>query len=420
VVSAVVGLVGAKRSAPLRILKVAIYLVAVLLPFEGILGNLGLIGGMKIVGLLVVTAMAVALLWERNCLAILLWNLRQPLSVFASLFILWSLLTALWAPSPAWALLRSSTYLSLFVLMHSIALLGGADVRLLWKLLLVSAAVSVPLGWILPPPSEALAAAGRFTSGGKDPNDYANLLVVAVAVGAYGVATDRSAGRGQLGFLILCAAVASVGIALSLSRTAWVNLAVTTVAALLRRASRRMAVLFLSLGSLGLILTLAVAGAAGEDLTRRAETLGRLREEVAWAGRLDLWAAALKVFRDRPVVGIGAGNFGYVSPDLSPTAAWIAREREDSAGGVAHSAFLGVASETGLIGLITFLGLLFSAYRLARRAVRFSEAIGGGVGLGLLAYAIASLTLSWEYVKAPFFLYGTLMAIAKDHAPSQR
>ena len=50
--------------------------------------------------------------------------------------------------------------------------------------------LQIPLGFILPPPSEMLAASGRFTSGGQDPNDYANLIVVVLGILPMGAPTD--------------------------------------------------------------------------------------------------------------------------------------------------------------------------------------------------------------------------------------
>ena len=71
-----------------------------------------------------------------------------------------------------------------------------------------------------------LAASGRFTSGGQDPNDYANLIVVVLGVVVYGILTFRTEVRGRLWrcALLSSALVAMAAVPLSLSRTALINL----------------------------------------------------------------------------------------------------------------------------------------------------------------------------------------------------
>jgi putative inorganic carbon (HCO3(-)) transporter len=63
-----------------------------------------------------------------------------------------------------------------------------------------------------------------------------------------------------------------------------------------------------------------------------------------------MWMEALSFFVQHPVIGIGARNF----PDLSVTGANMAT----------HNIYLEVAAETGAIGLIAFLYLLYRALRI--------------------------------------------------------
>lgn len=69
-------------------------------------------------------------------------------------------------------------------------------------------------------------------------------------------------------------------------------------------------------------------------------------------GRLDMWRSAIEIAIDNPIDGVGAGLFGrafrdYRSPEL-------ARDKLASA----HNAYLNIAAETGLLGLI-ITGALF-------------------------------------------------------------
>ena len=119
----------------------------------------------------------------------------------------------------------------------------------------------------------------------------------------------------------------------------------------------------------------------------------------------------MTVFTERPLTGVGAGNFAFVSPNYSYHAALIAATREDGGGGVAHNMFLSVLAETGVIGFLLFGTLLLSAYASAWRLIKRGENLGYGLLIGLIAYTIAGLTLTWEYVKVPYLLYGSLLAL---------
>lgn len=366
-------------------------------------------------GLLIAVATLVKVMQSGREARVLLRNLRHPVSLFAMLFALWSLTTALWAPHPPWTMLRISTYSALFIMMQAIGLLDKGAVRKMWLFLLVGGALSVPLGFILPAPTDLVAASGRFTSGGKDPNDYANLVVVAVAVAAYGLPGFRgqTVGKFQMCLSYLSGLLSLLAILLSLSRTAIINIAAATFVALLfaktRRSCMRIAVVAVVLISIVFMLFPEL----GEKTNARMSTLRMLGQEDTWAGRIDLWRAAVRVFIEHPIGGVGAGNFAFVSPELSYYARRIAATREDGGGGVAHNVFLSVLSETGLVGFVVFGALLLCAYVSAWRLMKRGEDMGYALFLGLIAYTIAGLTLTWEYVKISSLLYGSLLALQR-------
>lgn len=74
--------------------------------------------------------------------------------------------------------------------------------------------------------------------------------------------------------------------------------------------------------------------------------------------RIVLWMAALEILRDNPVLGTGPGSFLYVSDDyIEP-----ARHRGHA---TPHNIVLSVASDLGVVGLLTFGWLMFGAARAA-------------------------------------------------------
>jgi O-antigen ligase len=80
--------------------------------------------------------------------------------------------------------------------------------------------------------------------------------------------------------------------------------------------------------------------------------------------------------------------------------------------GVAHNMFLSVQSELGIVGIVLFVGALFLAVRLALRAAGRGSTLALGLVLGLAAFTIAGMTLSWEYQKIGYVLYGSALSFS--------
>ncbi len=407
---------GLEWDGPLRL---SLYTFAFLLPFEDILGRIGLgfLGGVKILGLLIATGLVLKVLGDHRGFGLLVKNLLSSISLLGLLFTMWCLMSAFWAHNATWTLLRVSTYVGLFVVMQAIGLLKREHIKRIWELLLLGTALSVPLGFILPPLSEIAAASGRFTSGGQNPNDYANLIVVALGVVFYGILMFKTEVRGRLWRFALLSSVliAMVAIPLSLSRTAVINLLAIVLASSLLQRTTKPTIKIVMLIGLVLVCIFILFSDFTDRIVQRYSTLQWLRQEWAWAGRIDIWRAAVTVFTERPFTGVGAGNFAFVSPNYSYYAALIAATREDGGGGVAHNMFLSVLAETGVIGFLLFGTLLLSAYASARRLIKRGENLGYGLLIGLIAYTIAGLTLTWEYVKIPYLLYGSLLALRTEN-----
>lgn len=391
------------------------------LPFEGVVGGPGLLSGTKLLGALVTVLAILKVASDRKDATRFLRNLIHPISFFALSFAAWSMVTVFWAPYVPWALVRVITFFGMCAIMQALALVDSGSVRRMWTYLLVATALSVPLGFVIPSPTELIAASNRFTSGGKDPNDYANLVVIINAVVLFGIlAAGPREGSWKRLLLYPLILVGYVAIPMSMSRTAIVNGVVIILAALLVRKTR------------GAALTMAVAAGATFGLvgvlfpdiysriTDRMVTLRLLGYEDTWAGRMDLWRAAVSVFWDHPLGGVGVGNFPFVSPQLSSSAWLMAARREDGGGAVAHNMFLSVLSETGLIGFILFMGLLVAAYRTGLRIAKRGEQMGYGLLFGLVGFTVAGLTLTWEYVKIPFVLFGSLLALQGGFHTSEK
>ncbi len=118
--------------------------------------------------------------------------------------------------------------------------------------------------------------------------------------------------------------------------------------------------------------------------------------------RMILWQAGLQMFRENPLIGVGARNFKRhieslrITDDLDIMRAFIA-----------HNTYIEVAAELGLPGLLAFLGVIAGTFvtleRVRRRSfdvgVPLAGAAAEGMQVALVGYCVAIFFLSAEYQK---------------------
>jgi O-antigen ligase len=154
----------------------------------------------------------------------------------------------------------------------------------------------------------------------------------------------------------------STAIGMSGSRGAWLAFGAGLVAVNVSR-SRRGAVTFSALVLLIALLVLLgsfrlLPTAIVQRLTnffplvgaRDVRSIEITDENYASVERLAFWQAAADMWRDRPWLGVGFGNYQATYADY-------ALPKWPMALGHAHNYYLNIAAETGLIGLITYLFL---------------------------------------------------------------
>ncbi|MBA2441534.1 MAG: O-antigen ligase family protein [Rubrobacter sp.] len=381
-----------------------VYLLAAVLPFESMLtfGSYG--SAIKGIGLLMFCGLGLRLLRDQELFDRLRLSLQRPLLLCAGALAGWSMLSVLWAGERVPALVKTGTFVSMLALMVAIGLLERRQLVVMWAVIAAGTLLSVPFGYVMfgAPGEEA----GRFSSGG-DPNDYANLLVVVFFVACYGLLRRSRVAAYALAFAVV------IGVLISQSRTGLIALGATPLLILfLPRLMTRIAGRTLVMYSLAIAVfagMIFLTPSTGELVSERFSTISQYESEDTWAGRWSLWQGAGRLIADNPILGVGSGNFPYEAAAYSAQAAHLESLREGAA--VAHNVFLSVASELGAVGLALFLGILFFAFKGALRLARYRSALGVGLFLGLLAFTIAGQTLSWEYEKVGYFLYGSVLSL---------
>lgn len=183
-----------------------------------------------------------------------------------------------------------------------------------------------------------------------------------------------------LGGLLLLLGTLVAALFASQSRGAWLGFVVAasvTVAARSARAALWFGLLALLGGGLGLLGAFQLLPAS--LVQRFSEAFGvpigdaaaLAMVEVTDANfaaveRLAHWQAAIDMWRDHLWLGVGFGNYAAVYPAYA-VGRWL------DPLGHAHNYFLNAGAETGLLGLLAYLGFWVWAVALAWRAIRRSR-----------------------------------------------
>jgi O-antigen ligase len=208
------------------------------------------------------------------------------------------------------------------------------------------------------------------------------------ALVGYGLLVTLALGlalRGRARIVLLATAgLLTLPLAFSLSRGAWIATA-CSVLVMLIAFNWRVAAATVASGVLALAVVTVVAGhgpAAGERLTSIASTGSEPDRSVR--DRYALWATAVGIWADHPVLGVGMKDFVEYRDRYSPMSLSGGSDVDDPQHGFrrepllsAHNQYLMVLSEQGIVGALAFGGVLvtLAASALRRRKTPSTDAL---------------------------------------------
>jgi O-antigen ligase len=242
------------------------------------------------------------------------------------------------------------------------------------------------------------------------PNPFAGYLNMGVVltVGLALVYLRRPNGR----WLLPAALAILAAIAGSLSRSAWLALAVGLVLLLDRGGKRSRTVIGFGVALAILAAWLYAVQLLPGSLSARVSTafdianvdvLHPTPATFSAAQRLAFWISGERMFVDHWLLGVGMGNFGIVYPHYA-LPGWDVDLQH------AHDYYLNQAVETGVVGLGTYLVFLFSAFRLLwTPSARVRDPLLRAIVLGALGMLI---TLSVHNLLDDLYVHGTVVQIA--------
>ncbi len=303
----------------------------------------------------------------------------------------WTALSALWSPDPHGSLLEVQRTLVYVALVLAAAAVGGSLLAGTLAAIGVVCAYAVGRRLVLGPPDPPDPFEGTLL---QEPLGYANGLGGLAAIGlAIAIALLVSGRLRPLHGGLACLFV--VTLALTESRAGWLAALVGTTVALALYSSRlRLARSLAAAAALALVALLALpAGSLADDLAARGG-------DRPW-----YWYVAWQEVADAPLVGKGAGTFEL---------AWLEHQPIPVAVRDAHSLYLELLAELGLVGL-ALLGLAFAPPLLA--AFRGVSAAATGGYVAFLVHA----ALDWDWELPAVTLAGLLCGaalLARERASS--
>ncbi|MFF2126080.1 O-antigen ligase family protein [Streptomyces olivochromogenes] len=345
------------------------------------------------------------------CAVRLLRARRRPLSrtaaVVLGLPVVGIAIAAAGAASPGAGITGLARYLQIFVLVPAAVLLSVRDRRdfrlLAWSfvgLALWQGAVGVHqyvTGTGATYMGEDIRAVGTF--GPTDVMGMATVvafgLVCAVAL-ALGPVSPR-----QRTAALVCVPALLLPLALSFSRGAWIATVVACGAQLVLAGLRRAAKVGAAVAAAGIVLV-GGCGIGTTMLQERIDSITQVTDapDQSVVDRYTMWAAAVDMWRDHPLTGVGLKAF----PDQRDGHASLALSSGSDIGGAGsayrkqpllspHNMYLLVLSEQGLIGLLALAGgwaaLLVCALTGLARVRRTPSGLDCAlVGCGLLVWQL--------------------------------
>jgi O-antigen ligase len=229
-------------------------------------------------------------------------------------------------------------------------------------------------------------------------------VVASGIVAATGLALEAPARRQRV-VATVCALALLVPLVLSFSRGAWIATAVACGAQLLLAGVRRAVKVFAAAVAAGVVLV----GGFGVGTSMLQERLDSITQVAAAPDqsvldRYALWSAALGMWRDQPVTGVGLKAFPEYRDGHAPLALESAADT-DGAGHdfyrqpffSPHNMYLTVLSEQGLVGVVTVVGswlalLVCGLRRLLRTRAARHDRDCALICCGLLLWQLVDFT----------------------------
>ena len=238
----------------------------------------------------------------------------------------------------------------------------------------------------------------RLSASFTMPNGFAGWLIVIILLILGLLAADKPVAKKSKALLLILALLLFVCLLLSYSRGAWLGLSIG-IFLMAGYAIKNSALKIRLLWLLILVSLLSLLIFLPQPIKNKIETKGRINysinrvvndlrsmgntEEVPGSVRINLWKESLMIIRDYPFIGCGLNTYARVAPNYKIFQYGVSYP---------HNSFLQMAAETGIVGLSSFLWVLFVFFKMG---VRYLNQRRDPLVLGMIAGVLAFLAHSF-------------------------
>jgi O-antigen ligase len=195
----------------------------------------------------------------------------------------------------------------------------------------------------------------------------------------------KSLSKWQRRYALILLVPVIVGLYLSFSRAAWLSVVIASGLCIVLLLKIRIRLVFLSIITLAVLffsfqteimnrLSKNTQDSSAGNFVEHIQSATNITSDASNIERLNRWSAALKMFREKPVLGWGAGTYQFNYASYQNPAYRTIITTNAGTGGNAHSEYFGPLCETGVIGLVSVLLLittsLWTGIRTFRKAKR--------------------------------------------------
>lgn len=237
---------------------------------------------------------------------------------------------------------------------------------------------------------------------------------------------------------IFVAVVLVVGLIFSYTRAAWVSLAgalAVFVAIKLRIKFWFIALVLITAGGVYLAfedqITIALERndeESSDDLAEHVQSISNISSDASNLERINRWNSAIEMFKERPIFGWGPGTYSFQYAPFQASRDRTIISTNFGTGGNAHSEYLGPLSESGVLGMLSFLAIIIATIICALRSYRVME---DGVDrriliaclLGLITYYLHGILnnyLDTDKASVPFWAFTVMIALLDIKYRSKR
>ncbi len=242
----------------------------------------------------------------------------------------------------------------------------------------------------------------------------------------------------------ICGLLLLVGLYLSFSRAAWLSAVLAGIGALIvwifRLRLKHLLVLSIIGGSSILLLTLQLPAnenkiqsnaSTAKNPIEHLSSILNTNNNVSNLERLNRYSCAWRMFKDRPIHGFGPGTYErqYLSyqreDDMTTISVTEFGRHRPGMGGGAHSEYLQALSESGILGLLSWvlliLAFLFTSLELIRLGSTWEMTLALGSFFGLSTYFIHGVFNNFlHHDKIAALVWGGLAVLQFLYQSSQR